>query len=102
MQQQFIGTQALPVMRPVVVQQRMDVRRPVPMGHTAYNHLGGIVDDTMSLGRIAAVGFATYHGYERNKGNLPWTLVWALCAYISPVVTTAVGIAQRTVLKKGR
>ncbi len=97
MQQQFIGTQALPVMRPVVVPQLMSAQG---LGHTAYHHLGGITDDAWNAARLAAVGFATYHGYTRNKGNLPWTLVWALCAFISPVVTTGVAAVQHYKLLK--
>ena len=93
MQQETIGTQARPIMRPVLV------RQPMSTGHTAYHHLGGVVDEAWTAGRMAAVGFATFHGYQRHK-SIPWTLVWALCAYISPIVTTGVAVAQRTILKK--
>ena len=95
-QQDYVGNRALPVMRPVIVQQ------PMSTGHTAYHHLGGFTDEVWTLGRTAAVGFAVYHGYQRNHGNLPWTLIWGLCAFISPVVTTGVAVAQRTVFKRGR
>lgn len=95
-QQEGIGTRALPVMRPVIVQQ------PMSTGHTAYHHLGqsSSLDSVWSAVAVGAVGLAAYHGYKRNGASI-WTGVWVIAAILSPIVTTAVVLAQG-VGKRGR
>lgn len=97
--QQTIGTHALPVMRPVIVHNPR-----IGLGHTAYHHVGnapvgGIADSAWSLAGTAAMGLAAYHGYKRT-GSIGWTLLWAICGGIAPIITTGVVLAQG-VGKKG-
>ena len=35
-----------------------------------------------------------YHGFVRNRGSLPWTLLWGAGGFFFPVTATAVAIGQ--------
>lgn len=102
MKQQTIGTVALPIMRPVTTQLPLYIQDAtyVPMGHTAYNHVGDISDTVWSLTSTAAIGLAAFHGYKRNR-SVGWAIGWAVAAAFAPIVTTAVAFAQGVGKRKG-
>lgn len=44
---------------------------------------------------VAAVGYAAYHGYRRNR-TVGWAVGWGVAAALFPVITTAIALAQES------
>lgn len=97
--QETIGTQARPVMRPVLRYQPGIGHDG--LGHTAYHHVGDVSSTAWSIAGTAAIGLAAYHGYKRNR-SVGWAIGWALLAGFAPIITTAVAVAQGVGKPKGR
>ena len=43
---------------------------------------------------LAGAAVGGYHGYLRDRGDLPWTLIWGAAGFFFPVTTAAVAIGQ--------
>jgi hypothetical protein len=79
------------------------------LGHTAYHHVGEDVaivaapqeSALLTALRLGAQGLCVFHGYKRNGGSLGWAISWGVLAFISPVITTGVAVAQGVGRRKG-
>ena len=59
---------------------------------------GGAIVPAVTAGAlilpILGAAINGYHGYVRNRGNLPWTAVWTAGGFFFPVPATTAAIAQ--------
>ena len=53
-----------------------------------------LVVGTHAVMSAAGGALNTYHGYKRNRGSIPWALLWGALGTGAPIITTAVALAQ--------
>jgi hypothetical protein len=52
-----------------------------------------MIAGTAALLFATSIGASTYHGYKRNN-SVGWAAMWGFSAFLFPILTPAVGIAQ--------
>jgi hypothetical protein len=62
---------------------------PAAYGETANLIVAGVT----ALAVTGSIAASAYHGYKRNN-SAGWAAMWGFMAFLFPVVTPAVGIAQ--------
>jgi hypothetical protein len=85
------------------------------LGHTAYHHVGAddvavvqVAPQNSALIRaqalllVGAQGLCVYHGYKRSRGSISWAVSWGILAFLAPVITTSVAVAQGFGRPKGQ